>query len=205
MTQATESQKGSHDDKDINTLLKQQTIRVPASLDDSILAASKSDTSTAKYKPRLLRQSPWTAVAATVLLAVLAAPLILTTPDSSLEAKHSQAVFEERARAINSIKPKTETEASIAMDAEVMQPTKASNKPAPRALISSDSAAVNSMMIDLLDETFSYRDTPEEWVKEISRLVSEGELSLAEEEYDLFRVIHPAYKTSIRLPEHKDR
>ncbi len=203
MTLPSESQTGSHDDKDISTLLKQQTIRVPDSLDESILAASKSDTAIANYKRRLLRQSPWMAVAATVVLAILVAPLMLKTPETLLEAEPSKVQLEERTRAVNSVQ--AETEAAVAMDVDIMQSRKASSKPAPRALISNDSTATYSMETDLSDETFAYRDTPEEWVEEISRLITEGELSSAEEEYDLFRAIHPAYKTTIRLPEQKDR
>ena len=199
MTLPSESQTGSHDDKDISTLLKQQTIRVPESLDESILAASKSDTSIANYKQRLLRQSPWMAVAATVVLAILVAPLMLKTPETLLEAEPSKVQLEERTRAVNSVQ--AETEAAVAMDVDIMQSRKASSKPAPRALISNDSTATYSMETDLSDETFAYRDTPEEWVEEINRLITEGELSSAEEEYDLFRAIHPAYKTTIRLPE----
>ena len=203
MTLPSESQTGSHDDKDISTLLKQQTIRVPDSLDESILAASKSDTSIANYKRRLLRQSPWMAVAATVVLAILVAPLMLKTPETLLEAEHSKVQLEESTRAVNSVQ--AETEAAVAMDVDIMQSRKASSKPAPRALISNDSTATYSMETDLSDETFAYRDTPEEWVEEINRLITEGELSSAEEEYDLFRAIHPTYKTTIRLPEQKDR
>ena len=203
MTLPSESQTGSHDDKDISTLLKQQTIRVPDSLDESILAASKSDTSIANYKRRLLRQSPWMAVAATVVLAILVAPLMLKTPETLLEAEHSKVQLEERTRAVNSVQ--AETEAAVAMDVDIMQSRKASSKPAPRALISNDSTATYSMETDLSDETFAYRDTPEEWVEEINRLITEGELSSAEEEYDLFRAIHPTYETTIRLPDQKDR
>lgn len=199
----SESQTDSHDDKDISTLLKQQSFQIPASLDDSILAASKADTSIAKHKLRLLRQSPWMAVAAAVLLAVLVAPLMITTPESSLEAEHTRALPKERTRAV--LQFQADTEAAIPMDAEILQSVKASNKPAPRALISSDSAAISTMKIDLSEESFTYRNTPEAWVKEITRLLSVDELSSAEEEYDLFRAIHPAYRPTFRLPEQKDR
>lgn len=199
----SESQMGSQDDKDISALLKKQTIPVPASLDDSILAASKSNAAVAIAKPRLPHRSPWLAVAATVILAIFVAPLMLTTPESSLESERSRVLIQESAPAAISIQ--ADTKAAVASEADNAQSLKTLKKPAPRALISSDTAAVNSMEIDLTDETYKYRNTPEDWIEEINRLISDAQHSLAEEEYDLFRAIYPSYETNIQLPQQNNR
>lgn len=200
MTLPPDSEINSRDDKDINELFKNQNINVPPSLDESILAASKAETPTPQRTRRPTFPARWLAVAATVTLAAIIAPLLPLQPEISIEAEnHSLKVLDDIPTAL----PSHAADSPVFMkkDATDQQTIKVLKKPAPRAFINNDSNEIHAIELDLTDDVEIYRLDRESWIKEINRLITTGQLLPAKEEYDLFKAIYPYHSTNITIPE----
>lgn len=188
MSRSSDSENLSLNDEDINELFKGQVVKVPTALDNAILAAS---TSNAESKAtRSISPAPWLAVAATVVMAIIVAPLMLTSPDSTLQIENAEPF--EQADTPAPLTIQADEVPAIKSEARALKPSIVRKQSAPRALVSSDSHEALILESDISEESVSYRDTPEEWINEINRLLSSEQMSQAQEEYDLFKAIHPA-------------
>lgn len=188
MSRSSDSENLSLNDEDINELFKGQVVKVPTALDNAILAASKSNAES--KAARSISPAPWLAVAATVLMAIIVTPLMLTSPDSSLQIENAEPF--EQADTPAPLTIQADEVPAIKSEARALKPSIVRKQSAPRALVSSESHEALILESDISEESVSYRDTPEEWINEINRLLSSDQMSQAQEEYDLFKAIHPA-------------
>ncbi len=216
-------------DKDIAELFKQQQVRIPEGLDDTILKASRealkdNDAS----QQRLIPQAPWMAVAATVVLAVLVAPLMLTSPDTQLEVDVMEIQSEAQTPSAlerptltptptdepaNATPPAPELtlklapmlapneNASTASDSAKRQSDSAMKRPMTSSASTGAPVNTNSTTSSLSSDSPRYRSTPKSWLNQIERLIMLEQLTEAQEEYDLFVEQYPDHLTDIKIPE----
>jgi hypothetical protein len=203
-------------DRDIAALFDGQKISVPESLDDIILAASRQvQTVTPPPKTSLNKYSPWFAIAAVLVLAVIIGPLVLNAPTSEFQEsrrlKNQEININEKMLISQDISMESDEEAAESVDMTPTAKISPDKAPALMALTSPGvkaasrsplpSSVVSLVPQPLNDNELEYRKMPESWLRTINNLVAAKQLSKAQAEYDLFRKNHPNYRTNFVRPE----
>lgn len=242
------------DDHDIAALFNAQLVTAPDELDTAILAAAKQAVTDAPtpdtqadampaIKPLSKATNRWFALAATVVIGISVTPLLLKSPETSLNAPVTAPVevIAESAQLIesdntggaagdllvneesdsialsdesvaveageqSSLKKAAremsrDTTMGATMEAEAEELDNAEVTITTRSRIASSAApAVSTLSLNdtkraLLESGDNkHRDTAENWIKEILRLESIGDIRQASAEYILFRKNHPDFK-----------
>jgi hypothetical protein len=163
----------------------------------------------------LNKYSPWFAIAAILVLAVIIGPLVLNAPTSELQEsrrlKIQEINIEEKMLISQDISLESDEEAVESADMTPAAKISPNEALAPMALISPGVKAASRSPLPgstvslapqpLNDNEFEYRKIPESWLRTINNLVAAKQLSKAQTEYDLFRKNHPTYRTDFVRPE----
>jgi len=216
------------DDQDIAALFDAQSAAAPDALDARLLEAAKQAVTAASavseskpaIRPLSRTSNRWFALAATVVVGISVAPLLLKSPESSLDAPMATAplaednfskggaagdlLLEESDTlpvASTEAVPSTadhaalqEAESEAAGEQAVMKTTQSLSA---RSLSTNAAALRPADAQRVLNETGvddNYRDDADAWIEEILRLKSVGNKLQVSVEYALFRAKHPDFK-----------
>lgn len=190
-------------DKDLAALFDRQEITVPKSIDDIILEASRQvQVDPSPPVTQFKKYSPWFAIAAVLVLAVTLGPLLLKAPQSETQELRELSPQEIMSILANDTGPNLRKPAAKSFPNSVpvsiadtsLEFEAVSRSPLPSSADSTFPSQSN-------EDEFGYRKSRGTWLRKIQKLVLTKQLYKAKVEYDLFRKIHPTYRSGFKLPE----
>ena len=205
-------------DEDMHALFSNEDVDVPAELDNSVLTAARdamnSDQSKLATANNELDAAPlswrpsWTkglATAAVVVLGIVIVPRMISSPQTSPQSSLELSEAEMSISAAD-VAPSIAAPAPVATESEAESVT--DNAEAAQSLSVNSSSrsaelqrkAAGSSLADVA-EVPAYRESPEAWVMEISRLYKNQELEQSQKEYALFKRRYPNHKLMSELPK----
>jgi len=204
------------DDQDLAALFNADKAAVPEFLNARILAAAHDAVATDKAEPPATTHETtppppvsrngwqhsgrWMAMAASVILVVAVAPLMLRSPESTLQteavdASTLKAVEQSVSVSADSAAPENEAD-------EMASPSGAATmrEAAPVATPAAPMMPAIQAQKRSLSRELSFRDTAQSWLAHIRQLQEDERYDDALTEYQLFRRRHPEYEPGFTLP-----
>ena len=220
---------GPDNDDDIARVFNAQPVQVPDSLRKAVLLqasqlsrqqSSDSEDSTnletsteptRETSKTRLPKAAWLSAAATIVIAVAVAPLLLTAPQSSLEPSlepsvdTSLASESEEQLMIETAPPEQITSTSATSSSALQAPASSAKTlssdaaaDAPQMQQRKESTASDSLPLDAemaeeieFQSSTAYRSSAAQWMERIDKLIADGDTDTAREEYRLFSAKHP--------------
>lgn len=210
----TRKPNGPDNDDDIAKVFAAQDIPVPDTLRQSVLhqATQLSNQQTPANKKSWISRTSWLSAAATIVVAVAVAPMLLTTPESSLDVEEiaAEAAITDQIKTLSESDSTPSTSARSTAREPALAPAPLELELATDSLQSSETATNGDIAANTLqrlkrqetpalmvDKTAkeqtptTHRTTPDKWITHINQLIADGLATKARKEYRLFAIEHP--------------